>query len=300
MKIFAGSSNQALAKQVAVQMGISLGEIDLGRFENGEARVHIKEPNVNSTVVIIQSFSQPVDQNIVEFCLICDGAKRMGAKKIIAVIPWLGYSKQDKVFRGGEPLSIKVVAKMIQTAPFDELLTFDLHNQAIVGFFDKNVIQLSAMPLFADFFKKIKDENTICVAPDAGAIKASTEFASKLGLDMVYIDKKRDLKTGEVIIHGVSSDVSGKKILIVDDIVSTGATLVETANFLKSRGAESIMVGVTHHLFIRGVQEKLDGSPIDKLIVSDTVCPPQEQKSKKLEIISVGKIITEELKKLCD
>lgn len=298
MKIFAGSASQNLAKKVAAHLGARAGEINLGRFENGEAKIHIEETNMNSVVAILQSFSLPVDEHIVEFALICDAAKRLGAKKIIAVIPWLGYSKQDKIFRAGEPLSIKAIAKMIQTAPFDELIAFDLHNQAIVGFFDKNLIQLSAMPLFIDYFKKIKDEKTIVVAPDAGSIKASAEFANRLGLDVAYLDKKRDLQSGKVAICGISGEVKNKKIFIVDDIISTGSTLIESAKFLKSRGAKEILIGATHHLFIPGVEEKLDKSQIDKIIVTDTVCPQKIPRSKKLEIISVSKIIAGQLKKL--
>lgn len=296
MKIFAGLSNPKLARKAARELKVKLGKVELTRFSNDEARVWVKDPVNNSAAVVLQSFSIPVDQNIIQFCLICDALKRLGAKKITAVVPWLGYSKQDKIFREGEPLSVKVIAKIVQTAPFSKLITFDLHNQAIVGFFDKPIQQLSATSLFLDYFSKIKDENTVVVAPDAGSIKSSTNFANELGFEVAYIDKKRNLTTGEVTIRGISRSVKNKKIIIIDDMIVTGATLIEAAKFLKKQGAKKIFVAATHHLYVPGAQKKLDKSSIDKLIVSDTIMPWGKITSKKLETLSVAQLIAKVLK----
>ena len=295
MKIFSGSSNQDLAQKIVTEKGIRLGKIELSRFSNDECRVRVREKINNTPVAVLQSLSIPVERHIVEFCLICDALKRLGASKITAIIPWLGYSKQDKVFRDGEPLSVKVIAKIIQTAPFDRLITFDLHNKAIVGFFDKPVVELSAYPLFLKRFKKIIDKNTIVVAPDAGAIKFSTEFAHQLGCDVAYIDKKRDLVTGKVTIKGISSQVRGKKTIMIDDLIVTGGTLVEAARFLKKKGVLKVFAAATHHLHLKGVQTKLD-KYIDKIIISDTVAPAGKLNSNKLKTLSVSGLIAQAIK----
>jgi len=292
MLIFSGSSNKNIAKKLAKELKIRLGKIELSRFANDEARVWIKEKKVGRKAVVVQSLSQPTDHHLIEFCLICDALKRKGVKEIIGVIPWLGYSKQDKVFREGESLSVKVIAKMLQVAGLEKIVTFDLHNLAILGFFDIPLINLSANQLFIEHFKSKVDENTIVVAPDAGAVKSSSSFAQKLGVDVTYIDKKRDLNSGKVMIKGVSGKVKGKNVLIVDDMLATGETLIETAKFLKKEKVQSIKVAVTHHLYVDGVQEKIDKSKIDELMVTDTV--KQKDKSNKLKIISVVGMLAKE------
>ncbi|MEA3355130.1 MAG: ribose-phosphate pyrophosphokinase [Patescibacteria group bacterium] len=293
MKIFAGSSNLGLAKKIAKKAGLNFGKIEVSRFKNDESRILVKEDRLGKEAVVVQSLSQPTDHNLIEFNLICDALKRMGVKEITAVIPWLGYSKQDKVFRQGEPLSVKVIAKMLQVISLEKIITFDLHNLAILGFFEIPVINLSARLLLEDYFLKKINKNTIVVAPDAGAIKLSTAFAHKLGIGVVYIDKKRDLKTGKVKIFGISGGVKGKEVIIIDDMIATGGTLIKTANFLRKKGVQSIKVGVTHHLYVNGTQEKLEKSAIDEIVVTDTIKP--KIKSKKLKVLSVAEIITKEI-----
>lgn len=289
MMMFSGQSNQALAKKIAKRMGFSLGKVESSRFSNDEARVRIVEDKVDRQAMVVQSLSIPTDHHLVEFCLLCDALTRMGAKEITAVILWLGYSKQDKVFRPGEPLSVKVVAKMLQVVPLEKIITFDLHNLSILGFFDIPVINLSAKDLFLDYFRDDISEKTLVVAPDAGAVKSSTSFARDLGVGIAYVDKKRDLKTGKVTIVGINREVEGYDVIMVDDMVVTGETLIETAKFLKRKGAKSVRVGATHHLYVEGTQEKIDNSVIDELVVTDTV--EQKDRSKKLEVLSVAEMI---------
>ena len=291
MFVFAGSASGELARKICEFDGFKLGKIELSRFDNDEARVRILEKKVGDKCIVIQSLSEPTDHNLVELLLICDALKRMGLKKIIGVVPWLGYSKQDKVFRKGEPLSIEVVARILKVAGLDKLITFDLHKEKIKDYFKIPVVNLSARELLENYFRKKITKDTIVVAPDAGAIKSSTSFARKLGIDVVYIDKKRDLKTGKVEIFGINGQVKNKQAIIMDDMIATGGTLIKTANFLKKRGVQSIKVGVTHHLYVDGVQEKLDKSVIDKVVVMDTVRP--RVKSKKLKVLGVAKMITE-------
>jgi ribose-phosphate pyrophosphokinase len=294
MQIFSGSANKNLATAIATELGLKLGEIEISRFANDEARILVKEGEVDKEVTIIQSLSQPTDHHLVEFCLIIDALKRMGAKEITAVIPWLGYSKQDKVFRVGEPLSVKVVANILQTAGLEKIITFDLHNLAILGFFEIPVVNLSARDLFLDHFRQQLSEKTLVVAPDAGSVKGSTAFALSLGVPVAYADKKRDLTTGEVTIVGMSREVRGMEAIIIDDMVVTGGTIMKAASYLQEAGVESIRVAATHHLYVPGVQQKLDESAIKELVVTDTI--KGNVQSEKLRVLSIAKLIAAAIK----
>ncbi len=294
MLVFSGSSNQTLAKRIAKELGTRVGKTELSRFSNDEARVFVAEPNPGKKAVLVQSLSAPADQNLVEFCLMADALRRLGVKRIVAVIPWLGYSKQDKVFRPGEALSVKVIAKMLQVVPLEKVITFDLHNLAIPGFFEIPVVNLSGRELFRDYCRKLVTEKTVIAAVDAGSVKSSERFSEDLGgVPLVYMNKFRDLVTGKVVYKSMSESVEGKTILIKDDLISTGNTLVEAAKFLKSNGAGAINVCATHHLYVPGAQEKLDLSPLNQIMVTDTVEP--KSKSEKLKVISVAGMIADEI-----
>ncbi|HAU99012.1 MAG: Ribose-phosphate pyrophosphokinase [Microgenomates group bacterium GW2011_GWF2_45_18] len=285
MTVYTGSSNYPFANEYAKHHGLSVGNIEISRFENSELRVRVLDEAVDSQVTLIQSLSHPTNDHLVEFCLIADALKRAGAKQIQAIIPYLGYSKQDKVFRAGEPLSVKVIANILQTAPIDRITTFDLHNPSIVGFFDIPLVNVYARPAFLEYFRPTVGARSIVVAPDAGSMKNSTQFAMELGLQVAYIDKKRDLATGKVEIIGMSREVEGSDCILIDDMISTGSTLIEVSRFLKSRGARSVRIGVTHHLYIDGVQEKIEASEIDELVVSNTIS--RKVDGEKLKEISV-------------
>ena len=314
MQVFSGSSNQELAKKIAKLMDLKLGEMEISQFANGETRVWVKEKKIEKSVVVVQSLSTPTNEHLMEFCLICDALHRGGATEITAVIPWMGYSKQDKVFRTGEPLSAKVVAQILQVARVSKIITIDLHNKATLGFFDCPISELSAKGILREYFRQTLNRNllhsgpesskpsanTVVVAPDAGAVKASTAFAGELGVSVVYIDKKRDLESGEVKVVGMSGEVKDKDILMIDDNVFTGSTLLQTAKELKKAGAKSIRVGVTHHLYVSGVQEKLEKSEIDEIVVTDTVAqsatnPKSKILNPKLKVLSVAVMVVGEL-----
>lgn len=300
MQIFAGSSNTALAKKIALLLNAQLGAIEISLFSGDEKRIWVKEKKIDKEVVVVQSLSRPTNDNLVEFCLICDALRRGGASDITAVIPWMGYSKQDKVFRAGEPLSAKVIAQIIQVAHVSKIITFDLHNKATLGFFDVPVIDLTAKSLLRDYFKKSVTGSSVVIAPDAGAVKSSTAFASEIGVPVVYLDKKRDLVSGEVTVLGMTKDVEGADVIIVDDNVFTGSTLLESAKALKKSGAKTIRVGLTHHLYVPGVQDKLENSEIDEIVVTDTVGRTEnkniEYREGKLKVLSVAQLIVDELR----
>lgn len=294
MYIFSGSASEHLADLLAKQMKWKRGEVECTRFANGEMRIHIRSQKVGQKAIVVQSLVNPVEENMVEFCFIADALHRMGVTEIVGVIPWLGYSKQDKVFRPGEALSIKVIAKMLQVVPIKHFYTFDLHNLAILGFFDVPVTNISARSLFLEYFRSHKTTNTVVVAPDAGAVKSSTSFASDLDLPVVYIDKKRDLSSGKITISGITGPVKGKNIIIIDDMIVTGGTLIEVATYLKAKGASTISVAATHHLYVKGAQGAIEKSGVDEVVVADTIS--QIVKSKQLKVISVAQLLAGEIK----
>ncbi|AKM79086.1 TPA: hypothetical protein DEQ95_03905 [Candidatus Beckwithbacteria bacterium] len=294
MLVFSGSSNKLLAQRVAAKLKTRLGKVELSRFANDEARVWVKEARVGKRAILVQSMSAPTDEHLIEFCLLGDALVRRGVKKIIAVIPWLGYTKQDKVFRPGEPLSVAVIAKIIELLPLQKVITFDLHKPHTRRFFKTPIANLSARELLEEYFRKRVSKNTIVVAPDVGSVKSNTSFAKKLKLPLVKIDKKRSLANGKVRVGGVSDEVKGKRVLIKDDMIATGSTLIEAVKFLKAKGASQIEVAATHHLYVPGAQAKLDRSPIARVVVTDTVEP--RVKSKKLVVLSVAEVIAREIR----
>lgn len=308
MQIFSGSSNQDLAKKIAKVGDFGLGKVESSQFENGERRVRIdtrRQTKDSSSAILIQSLSHLVDEHVIEFCLLADALSRDGYTNLVGVIPWLGYSKQDKVFLPGESLAAKVIAQIIQTTKVKKLITFDLHNRAITGFFDIPVVELSAKSLFLEYFRnkldvrsqKLDVSEWVVVAPDEGAVKSSAYFARELDIPIAYMDKRRDLKSGEVEVVGMSGEVAGKSVIIVDDMIVTGSTMMETAKYLKEKGAKSVMVAATHHLYVKGVQEKLEKSEIDEIVVTDSVeCKVKSAKSGKLKILSVAQLIVDEIK----
>ena len=300
MQIFSGSSNQELAAKIAKIARQKLGQVMIECFANGETKLRVTEPKVEGRVAIVQSMSAPTNEMLVEFCLLADALRRAGAREIVVVVPWMGYSKQDKVFRIGEPLSAKVAAQILQTAKPDRIITFDLHNRATLGFFDVPVVELSAKPLFVEYFAKKKTTKTVVVAPDEGAVKASAEFARELGVPIVYLDKRRDLASGQVTVARASGEVAGAEAIITDDMIVTGETAMKVAQYLKAHGAIRVAVGATHDLQVPGVRERLKQSEIDEIVVTDTVEEQDARREKidargKLKVLSVAQMIAGEL-----
>jgi len=296
MRIYSGSSNPKLAQNLSKVTGYPLSHVDISTFPNGETRVWVDD-EIDKDAIVVQSFSKNPDRMIIEFALIMDALKRGGADHITTVIPWLGYCIQDKVFRQGEPLSAKVIAEIVQSTKPDQIITIDLHNDAIQGFFTSRTKLLTAIPLFWEELKKKKID--CVVAPDVGALKETSKTAQALDLPIVTLNKRRDLRSGKVEFVGIDGEVSGKSALITDDFISTGQTLIMAANYLKSKGVEKLYVAVTHHLFVPGVQEKLAQSGIDELYITDTIemsiTETATTDNFKTKIVSVAEMIAKNI-----
>jgi len=289
-KIFAGSSNLQLAKKVAEKSKIPLGKIELGAFADGEMDVWVRDEVNNLDVFIIQSNSHPVNDHIIELALIADALRRSGSHKITAVIPYFGYSRKEKQTRSGEPISAKVIADLIISSGINKVVCLDLHADAIVGFFDVPVIYLSALETLAQRLKKEKLSNAIVVAPDVGGVRRARNFAMILNTPLAVIEKHRQTDIRDNIeVLSMSGEVSGETAIIIDDVISTGGTIIESANALKKKGAKKIIACATHGVFANNGVKRLENSPVDKIFVTDSISI--KVKSPKLEVVSVASLI---------
>ncbi|MBI3341852.1 ribose-phosphate diphosphokinase [Candidatus Curtissbacteria bacterium] len=291
--IFAGSSNTKLAKLVSQKSKIPLGAIDIGQFSDGEIDVWVKEEVNNSNVFILQSNSLPVNDNIIELALIADALKRSGAHWITAIIPYFGYSRKEKQSRAGEPISAKVVADLVTSSGINKIICLDLHADAIVGFFNVPVIYLTALEVLAKRLKEEKLNSPVVVAPDVGGVKRARNFAGLLGAPLAVIEKHRQVDAHDKIeVLSISGEVTGDTAVIIDDVISTGGTIVESANALKKRGVNKIIVCATHGVFAGNAIENLEKSPVDKIFVTDSI-QHKGINSKKIEIVSVADLIAD-------
>lgn len=294
MKLFAGTSNRPLAEK----LGIPLGNVEITRFIDSECRVFVKDDVAGEDVFVLQSLSEVADQNLVELCLLGAALKDLGAKNVTAVIPWMGYSKQDKAFRTGEAVSMQLVAKFIEAARFDAVITCELHSQNVLQFFHIPIVEVSTHKLLADTLHinstPIKSgsrpglEHAVVVSPDKGGKSRSELFAKEIGLPIVYLEKTRDVETGVVEVKGIQGEVNNKPVIIFDDIINTGETAVKTSAFVKSKGATEVYFLATHAVLAGNAPQSLQMSHIDTVTVTDTIDIPKEKLFLKLHVISVS------------
>lgn len=293
--LFSGTSNPTLATAIASIRKIPLGSLEITRFIDNECRVYMTEDVKGKNVFVLQSLSAVADQHLVELCLIGQAAKSLGAGRMTAVIPWMGYSKQDKAFRRGEAVSAQLVAKFIEVAGFDGVITVELHSEKVTPYFHIPVTELSTHELLCASLKRLNLVGTTVVSPDAGGKSRSARFAKTVNLPIVYLEKGRDKATGKVTVTGINGDVGGKDVVIFDDIINTGATAIKTSQFLKVRGAKRIFFLATHAVLAGDASQKLAASPIDHVIVTDTITIPKEKCFNELSIVSVAPLLANTL-----
>lgn len=298
-----------MAEKICKALATSLLPIEITVFPDGEKRIRVKDRVIDKDTVVVQSAATPADQNYMELFFIIDALKRSGAKSVTAVIPYLGYQRQDHVFREGEAVSLDVVIKIIESLGVSKVVTFDLHSIKIPELFNIPLMHLSALPLFAEKIKKmvngpasrqggqLSTVNCSLVSPDMGGIRRIKILSELLG-DIPYaaIVKNRDLETGEVTATKIEGEVQ-KSAVIVDDMISSGKTMVAAAQLLAEKGAEEIIAIATHAVFSGDVGETLQNSVISKVVVADTIEIPKEKQFPKLEVLSVADIIAKELRK---
>lgn len=300
MKLFSGSSNRPLAEKVAKNLNLELGQLEIHVFPDGEKRVRVIDRVVEEDCVVVQPTSMPADSNYMELFFIIDALKRSGAGKITAVIPYLGYQRQDHIFRDGEAVSLEVVVETLQSTGVSKIITFDLHSIKIPELFKIQLTHLSALPLFAEKIGSFgfRDSDFVLISPDMGGIRRTKEVSElKRGMPFAVINKDRDLATGEVEAVDLEGNVEGKTAIIIDDMISTGKTIVEASKLLLKEGAKRVFVFATHPVFSEDAREVLENSPVEKIIVCDTIDVPQEKRFPKLEIISVAGMIAKAIAK---
>ena len=281
--IFSGNANKALAKSVAKNLGITIGKAYVKTFSDGEISVEIDENVRGQDIYIIQPLCDPVNNNLMELLIMVDALKRSSVDRISVVLPYFGYSRQDRRARSARvPITAKVVANMLTSMGVERLLTIDLHADQIQGFFDIPVDNIYATPLFLADIHKQNYKDTIIVSPDVGGVVRARALAKQLNSDLAIVDKRRpEANVSEVM--QIIGDVEGKCCIIVDDICDTAGTLCHAADALKEQGASSVFAYITHPIFSGKADQNISSSSIDGIIVTDTI-------SLSKKIIDTGKI----------
>jgi len=299
VKLIAGNSNRKLAEDVAKLLHIKLVNADIGRFPNGEVRVSIRESVRKQDIFIIQSTCPPVNDNLMELLIMVDALKRASCGFITAIMPYFGYSKQDKKKTGREPISSKLVARMLETLGVRRVVTFDLHAAQIEGFFDIPVENLTALNMIADYFRKKGIKNSVVVSPDAGGVKRARELANAMKANRIaIIDKYREDFTRATAMNVVGK-VDGMNAVIIDDFIDTGSSIVEAVQAVKNHKAEKIWVACTHPLFTNPATSRLKSlKDIEEIIVTDTIPLPKEKRFGKVKVLSTAQIISDVIKRL--
>lgn len=289
IKIFTGSSHRQLAEEIAEKIGLPLCQATVGKFSDGETEVNIGEVVRGSDVFVIQSTCTPVNDNLMELLIMTDALKRASAGRITAVIPYYGYARQDRKSKSRDPISAKLVANLITIAGADRILTMDLHAPQLQGFFDIPVDHLEGTPLLAKYFEENFEDykDFVAVSADVGSVGRVRKFAERLNIPIAIIDKRRR-KANVSEVMNVIGEVSGKKCIIVDDLIDTAGTIVNAAEALAEHGATELYACCTHAVLSGPAIERLRESQIKSIITLNTIPIPAEKKLDKIVEISVG------------
>jgi len=291
MKIFSGTSNPVLAGKIAEYLSLPLGEVDICRFPDEEVFVKIKENIRGRDVYVVQSICRPPNENLMELLIMIDALRRASADRITAVIPYYGYARQDRKDQPRVPITAKLVANLLVAAGCNRLLTMDLHAQQIQGFFDIPVDHLYASPIIVKHLKGKSIENPVVVSPDTGAVKAAYAYSQMLGCGLAVAAKRR-MGPEEVEAFTLVGDVEGRTAIMVDDMTSTCGTLCAAASLLEKHGAKDIYAAVTHSMLTEEGCQRLVESPIDELIVTDTI-PQSVGDHFPVAVLSVAELLGE-------
>ena len=289
IKLFAGNSNLPLAQAIARKLNTSLGSVEVSKFSDGETSVHICETVRGRDLFIIQSTSSPVNDNLMELLIMIDAAKRASAGRVTAVMPYFGYARQDRKARSRDPITAKLIADLLTSAGADRILTMDLHAAQIQGFFNIPVDDLLGGPTLYNYYADRLDGDYVVVSPDVGSVNRSRKVAERLGCALAIIDKRRP-RANVMEVMNIIGNVEGKKCLLVDDMIDTAGTIVQGAEALVKAGAKVIKACCTHAVLSGPAIERLERSPIDELVMLDTILLPPEKRIPKIKILSTAEI----------
>jgi ribose-phosphate pyrophosphokinase len=289
LMIFSGRSYPDLGRQIAGHLGISLGRVDLKTFSNGELYVRYEESVRGCDAFVIQTCSEPINNHIMEMLIMIDALERASAKRISAVIPYYGYSRQDKKTLAREPISARLIADVLTAAGADRILTMDLHAGQIQGFFSGPMDHLTAVPLLASYISRQNFQDLVIVSPDAGRVKMANKYTDHLGVPMAILHKRRPGHNKAEVLH-VIGEVEGKTAVLVDDMIDTAGTLATSSEALIKSGVREVYACATHGIFSGPARERLDSSPLKRIVVTNTVPIPEDRMSEKVEVLSIASI----------
>ena len=292
LKVFSLNSNVALAQEIAAAIGVELGKCSVTSFSDGEVQINIEESIRGCDVFVIQSTSQPVNENLMELLIMIDALKRASAKTINIVMPYYGYARQDRKARSREPITAKLVANLLETAGAHRVITLDLHAPQIQGFFDILIDHLLAVPILSDYFKEKNLENVVVVSPDHGGVTRARKMADRLKAPIAIIDKRRP-RPNVAEVMNIIGNVEGKTCILIDDIIDTAGTITLAANALVESGANEVYACCTHPVLSGPAIERIQNSKIKELAVTNSIALPDEKKIDKITELSVGSLIAE-------
>jgi ribose-phosphate pyrophosphokinase len=298
LKVFSGSAHPELAKEIASFLGVPLGQARLRRFPDSEVSFQIDENIRGTDVFVVQPTCTPVDQHIMEMLVMIDAFRRSSAARITAVVPYYGYARQDRKDKPRVPISAKLVANILSAAGANRVLTMDLHKAQIQGFFDIPVDHLFAAPVIIDYLAKLDYPNLTIVSPDAGGAERARAYAKRLDAELAVIDKRRtDDGTAEVM--NVIGDVEGRTCILQDDIIDTAGTITKAATALKNNGAGTVFACAVHGVLSGPAIERIEKSPIDRLIVTNTIpLSGEKARSSKIVVLSVARLLGQAIKSI--
>ena len=295
--LFSGNANRALSQEIADYLGVPLGDAEVTRFADDEILVQICENVRGADVFVIQPTCRPVNEHLMELLVIIDALKRASAWRITAVMPYYGYGRQDRKVQPRVPITAKLVADLLTAAGVHRVLTMDLHAGQIQGFFTTPVDHLYAAPVLLRYFEERRLGDAVVVSPDAGGVERARAFAKRLGSPLAFIDKRRTRPNEAKIMH-IVGDVEGRDVIIVDDMIDTGGTLTQAVTALTEKGAKRIFASCTHPVLSGPAVERIDGSVLEEVVVTNTIPLPGGRMSKKLTVLSVAPLLGEAISRI--
>lgn len=300
LKIFTGNAHPALAMEICAALGVQLGKAQVGRFPDGEVRLQILENVRGADVFVIQPTCRPVNDNLVELLVMLDALSRASAFRITAVMPYFAYARQDRKDRPRVPISSKLVADLLTSAGADRVLALELHAGQIQGFFDIPVDHLYATPVTVAYFRRLKLKNLVVVSPDTGGVERARAFAKRMSIPLAIVDKRRE-DAHVVEVFNIIGEVQGKTCLLVDDMIDTGGTLVQSAKALKEKGAEKVYACCTHGVFAGNAVERICASPLEQVIATNSIpLSPEGKQCGKIKVLSVAKLLADAIRSIHD
>ena len=294
LELVSGRSHPALAQEIAKHLGVELTKANLREFANGEIHCRYDISLRGSDVFIVQTHCGPVNDTLMEQLIMIDAAKRASAKRITAVCPYYGYSRQDRKAIGREPITAKLVADVLQVAGADRVVSLDLHSGQIQGFFDIPFDHLTALPVLVAELRRLAGVDMVIVSPDAGRVKVAERFSQHLNSDLAFVHKRRPRgSANQVEALDVVGEVEGRHCVLIDDMIDTAGTICAAAELLAERGASDIWAMATHPVLSDPALERLEKAPISRVVVTNTLPVPPERRIDKLAVLSVSKLIAD-------